>query len=143
MRGPGPGSASGSGQHSAYTHHTKRAVRASPSPLLRYRLRDVLANSNALADEGEVVIAAGGVRDGGAAVGGDAQLGAVGDGAAINANIAAPSVANADSVAGIAAAVDVADRNRAAIGGSGSNAAVTSRSGFRELHDVMPSLVPT
>ena len=37
-------------------------------------------------------------------------------------------VANADGAASVAAAVDVADCDRAAIGGSGSNAAVTSRS---------------
>src|SRR5215207_2274575 len=58
-----------------------------------------------LADEGEVVIAAGSVRDRGAAVGRDAQQGLVGDGAAIDAHIAPTGVANADGVAGIAAAV--------------------------------------
>ena len=96
-----------------------------------------------LANEGEVVVAAGSVRDRGAAIGGDAELGRVADAAAVHCDRAAPGVANADSVAGIAAAVDVADPNRAAIGGSSRDAAVTSRSGIRELHDVMPSLVPT
>ena len=143
MRGPGPDGASEHRRKSAYAHHTNKAGRALPSPLLCFSLRAALANSNALADEGEVVIATRGVRDRGAAVGGDAQLGRVGDAAAIDANIAPPGVADAKGVAGIAAAVDVADGDRAAIGGSGSNAAVTSRSGIRELHDVMPSLVPT
>ena len=51
-------------------------------------------------------------------------------------------VADADGATGIAAAVDVADCDRAAIGGSGSNAAVTRRSGIRELHFLTPSLWP-
>src|SRR5215213_4073091 len=95
-----------------------------------------------LTDEGEVVITTRGVRDGGAAVGGDAQQGLVGDGAAINTD-RADRVANADGAAGIATAVDIAQRNRAAIGGSGTNAAVPRRSGLCELHDSLPSLVPT
>src|SRR5215213_9969309 len=98
------------------------------------------SEADGLADEGEVVIAAGGVRDRGAAVGRDAQLGRVGDGTTVGANVAAPGVADADGVAGIAAAVDVPNRGHAAVGGRRSNAAVTRRSGIRELHDVMPSL---
>ena len=70
------------------------------------RLRET--QLKALADEGEVVIAAGGVGDGGAAVGRDAQVGQVGDAAAVD-RPTAPGVADADGVAGIAAAVDVAD----------------------------------
>ena len=42
---------------------------------------------------------------------------------------AAPGVANADGVSGVAAAVHVADSDRAAIGGSGGDAAVTGGSG--------------
>src|SRR4051794_28507748 len=94
-----------------------------------------------LADEGEVVIPARGVRDRGATVGGNVQQGLVRDGAAINAD-RADRVANADSAAGIAAAVDVAQRNRAAIGGRRSNAAVPRRRSIYELHDSLPSLVP-
>src|SRR4051812_32615925 len=94
-----------------------------------------------LADEGEVVIATGGVGDGGAAVGGDAKQGLVGDGAAINPD-RADRVTNADGAASIAAAVDVGDRDCAAIGGTARNAAVPRRSGICELHDVMPSLLP-
>src|SRR5918998_4704831 len=139
--GPGPLSASALRRQSAHAHHTNKAGRASPSPLLCFSWRASLANSNALADEGEVVIAARGVRDRGAAVGGDAQLSAVGDGAAVDRNRAAPGVANADGVAGIAAAVDVPDCDRAAIGGSGSDATVTSRSDI--LHFPMPSLWPS
>src|SRR5215217_231248 len=143
MRGPRRRGASVHRRQTAFGYQPKKAGRALPSPLLCFSLRARLANSNALADEGEVVVAAGGVRDRGAAVGGDAQLGRVADAAAIDSDVAAPGVANADGVAGIAAAVDVADCDRAAIGRSGCNAAVTSRGGIRELHDVMPSLVPT
>jgi hypothetical protein len=56
-----------------------------------------------LADESEVVAAAGGVRDRGAAAGGHADAGGVGDGATVNRNRAAPGVANADGVASVAA----------------------------------------
>ena len=38
---------------------------------------------------------------------------------------AAPGVAHADGVAGVAAAIHIADGNRAAVGGSGRNAAIT------------------
>src|SRR5215216_5262294 len=143
MRGPRRRGASGLRRQTAFGYQPKKAGRALPSPLLCFSLRARLANSNALADEGEVVVTTGGVRDRGAAVCGDAQLGRVGDSAAVYAQRAAPSVAHADRVAGIAAAVYVADGDRAAIGGSGGNATVTSRGGICELHDVMPSLVPT
>src|SRR5215207_4024629 len=82
------------------------------------------SEADGLADEGEVVIAAGGVRDRGAAVGRDAELGRVGDGAAVDAHVAPAGVANADGVAGIAAAVDIADSGNAAVGRCARNAAV-------------------
>ncbi len=44
------------------------------------------AQQRALADEGEVVVTAGGVGDGGAPVGRDAQVGQVGDVAAVDPN---------------------------------------------------------
>src|SRR5262245_19558828 len=94
-----------------------------------------------LADEGQVVVATGGVRDRGAAVGRDAQRGAVGVGAAIDGHRAV-GVAHADGAAGVAAAVDVTNGHRAAIGGCGRNAAVTGGSGIRVLHDRSPSRWP-
>ena len=97
------------------------------------------ANNDALANEGEVVAATGSIGDRRAAIGGNAERGGVADAAAVNRNRAAPGVANADGVAGIAAAVYITDGNSAAIGGSGCDAAITSRSGVGKLHD-LPSL---
>ncbi len=73
------------------------------------------AQQRALADEGEVVVAAGGVGDRGAAVGRDTQVGQVGDVSAVDPN-RANGVADADGITGVAAAVDVGDRDRAAVG---------------------------
>src|SRR5829696_2625213 len=95
-----------------------------------------------LADESEVVIAAGGIGDGGAAVGGDAQVGQIGDATAVNSDRTAPGVPDADGISRIAAAVDVAERSRATIGRRRGNAAVARRRGIRELHDSLPSLIP-
>ena len=53
-----------------------------------------------------------------------------------------PGVADANGAAGIAAAVDVADGDRAAIGGSGRNAAVTSRSGIVNCISLRPPYGP-
>src|SRR5215212_6449900 len=96
------------------------------------------SEADGLADEGEVVIAAGGIGDCGATVGRDAELGRVGDSAAINAYVAPAGVANADGVAGIAAAVDIADGGNAAVGRCACNAAVTSRRDIGVLHDGVP-----
>src|SRR5215213_5554873 len=82
------------------------------------------AQQRALADEGEVVVAAGGVRDGSAAVSRDIQVGHVPNGAAVDRDPAAPGVANADGITGIATAVDVADGDRATIGRRGGNPTV-------------------
>src|SRR5215207_7912128 len=90
-----------------------------------------------LTDEGEVVITAGGVRDRGAAVGRDTQVGQIGDAAAVDTD-RPNGVADADGVPRIAAAVDVADADSPAIGGRGRHAAVPC-----ELHDGLPSLLPT
>src|SRR5688572_22034638 len=113
--------------------------RATPSPFLHvcFLVAGQARVQQRLANEGAVVVAARTVRDSGAAVGGDAELGRVTDAAAVHRDRAAPGIANADGVAGIATAVDVADRHRTAIGGSSCDAAVTSRSGICELHDVM------
>src|SRR5690349_14982519 len=88
----------------------------------------------ALANEGEVVAAARSIGDSGAAIGGDVESGGVADAAAVNRDRAAPGVANADGVAGVAAAVHIADGNCAAVRGSSRNAAVTGRSGICVLH---------
>ena len=96
-----------------------------------------------LADEGQVVVAAGGVGDGRAAIGGDTQGGQVPDIATVDEDRAAPGVADANSVTGIAAAVNVADLNRTATGRRRRNAAVPRRGGICELHDGLPSLMPT
>src|SRR5215213_1003376 len=96
-----------------------------------------------LTDEGEVVITAGGVGDGGAAVGRDTQVGQIGDAAAVDSDRTTPGVADADGVPGIAAAVDVAERRRTAISRRRGNATVACGRGICELHDGLPSLVPT
>ena len=61
-----------------------------------------------LADESEVVVAAGGVRDGGATVDSDAEGGGVQAVAAVDDPIVI-GIADPDGVTGVAAAVDVAD----------------------------------
>src|SRR5215207_5843942 len=131
--------------HSRVSSAQQKNIRGERNPLSpNVVVCDDRANPVSLADEGEVVVAAGSVRDGGAAVGGDAQRGAVSHGAAIDLDRAAPGVADADGAASVAAAVDVADCDRAAIGRSGSNAAVTSRSDICTcvLHFLTPSLWP-
>ena len=111
-------------------------------PVFQFLLAGLTRVQRRLANEGEVVVAARGIRDRGAAVGGDAERSRVGDGAAVHPNVAAPRVTNADGIAGVATAIDVADSDSAAVGGSRRDSAVTSRSG-KSLHDVPPSLVPT
>src|SRR5215213_3580526 len=101
------------------------------------------SEADGLADEGEVVIAAGGVRNRGAAVGRDSQQGLVGDGTTIDTDRAARGVANADGVAGVAAAIDVADADRAAAGRRACNATIPCRRNICPLHDNLPSPFPT
>src|SRR5215216_6277178 len=61
------------------------------------------AQHSALADEGEVVVAAGGVGDGGAAVDRDANVGQVADIATVDPDRAARGVADTDGITGVAA----------------------------------------
>ena len=82
------------------------------------------AQQTALADEGEVVVAAGGVGYSGATIGRDTQVGQVRDGSAVDRDRAARGVADADGVASIAAAIDVGDRDGAAVGRRCRNPAV-------------------
>src|SRR5829696_7579942 len=73
------------------------------------------AQRRALADEGEVVVTARGVRDRGAAVSRDTEVGQVPDSSTVDRD-RADGVANADGITGIAAAVDVGNRDGAAVG---------------------------
>src|SRR5918993_4463589 len=86
-----------------------------------------------LADEGEVVVAAGGVGDGGAAVDFDGESGRIQAIAAIDVRIGTIGVADADGVADVAAAVDVSGGNGAAVGRGGRDAAVAGGGGVDEL----------
>src|SRR5215212_4882201 len=103
-------------------------------------LRSARSEADWLADKGEVVIPAGGVRNRRAAVGRDAQLRRVGHVSAVCRHRSPTRIADADGVAGIAAAVDVADLDGAATAGSRRHAAVARRRGICELHGAMPSL---
>src|SRR5829696_7327493 len=80
------------------------------------RLRTPSAERDALADEGEVVVAAGSVGDGGTTVGRDVEGRRVEATATVCSDRASPGVADANGVTGVAAAVDVANRDRAAVG---------------------------
>src|SRR5918995_1604316 len=68
-----------------------------------------------LADEGEVVVAAGGVRDRGAAIDRDAERGRVQAVAAVD-NRIGKGIADTDGVTDVATAVDVADGDGATVG---------------------------
>jgi hypothetical protein len=80
-----------------------------------------------LADEGEVVVAAGSVRDRRAAVNRDIERCRVQDGAAGDVGVGTERVADPDCTADVPAAVDVTDRDGTAIGGSGGNPAIACR----------------
>src|SRR5215204_7052189 len=89
-----------------------------------------------LADEGEVVVAAGGVRDGGATVDRDPEGGGVQAVAAVDLGIhrhIAGGVADADGITDVATAVDIADGDGATTRRGGGNAAVPRRGGIDEL----------
>src|SRR5829696_4367249 len=75
---------------------------------------DGFQQARTLADEGEVVVAAGGVRDRGATVGRDVERRRVEATATVCSDRASPGVADADGVTGVAAAVDVANGDRTA-----------------------------
>src|SRR5437763_6228817 len=77
-----------------------------------------------LTNEGEVVVAAGGVGNRRPAIGRDVEGGGVGDRAAIHPDFAAEGVADPDGVAGITPAVDIAGADGAAIGGRAGHAAI-------------------
>jgi hypothetical protein len=85
------------------------------------------AQQRALADEGEVVIAAGGVGDGGATVDRDTYVGQIPDVATIDPD-RTDCVANTDSITGIAATVDIAEGSGAAAGRRRGNPTVPSGS---------------
>ena len=78
---------------------------------------DGCQQARTLTDKGEVVVAAGGIGNGRAAIGRDAEVRQVGDRPTVDAN-RAPGIADADGVAGVATAVDVSDGDRAAVSGS-------------------------
>src|SRR5215213_1287196 len=89
-----------------------------------------------LTDEGEVVVAARGVRDRGATVDRDPEGGGVQAVAAVDLGIhrhIAGGVADADSITDVATAVDIADGDSAAVGRGRGNAAVARRGGIDEL----------
>ena len=75
-------------------------------------------------DNGQVVVAAGCIGNGRTAIGRHANVGHVGDVSTVDHDRATRSVADADGAASIAAAVDVTDGDRAAVGGSVRDAAV-------------------
>src|SRR5215207_7388829 len=81
------------------------------------------AQRGALADEGEVVVATGGVGDGSAAIGRDIQVGRVADGSTVDRD-RTRGIADTDGITSVAAAVDVGDRDRAAVGRRRSHPAV-------------------
>src|SRR5918993_2539981 len=82
------------------------------------------AQERALADESEVVVAARGVGDRRPAAGRDTQVGQVPDIPTIDTN-RPNGVSDADGIAGVAAAVDVGDRDRTAAGRRRGDPAVT------------------
>src|SRR5829696_1875505 len=75
---------------------------------------DGFQQARTLADEGEVVVAAGGVRDRGATVGRDVEGGRVQATATVCSDRASPGVADADGVTDVAPTVDVANGDRTA-----------------------------
>ena len=89
-----------------------------------------------LADEGQVVVTARGVRNGGATVGRDTEIGQVPDVSAVDSD-RTRGIADTDGVAGIAAAVDVANTDRATIRGRGGDPTVPA-----EATSVGPSSPP-
>src|SRR5688572_11189578 len=87
-------------------------------------------SKNDLANESQVVVAAGGIRDGRAAVNFDRQSGLVEDVPAIDIRIIAVGISDGNRAADVAAAVDVTSGYRAAVARSRGHAAV---SGTRDV----------
>src|SRR5918993_2856550 len=86
-----------------------------------------------LANESQVVIAAGSIRDGGAAVNRDSHSGLVEDVTTIDVRIWADSVADRDRAADVAAAVDIGSRHGAAVAGRRCHAPVARAGGVGDL----------
>ena len=97
------------------------------------RRHPLVVIENDLANESQVVVAAGGIRDGRAAVDFDGQSGLVQDVTAIDVRIIAVGIADRDRAADVAAAVDITSGYRAAVARSRGHAAVTG------ARDVVPS----
>jgi hypothetical protein len=88
-----------------------------------------------LLDEGSVIVPPARIGDRRTAIGRHADVGQVADGPAIDAN-RANGVADADGAASIAAAVDVANGDRAAVGGRVRDATVAG------ARDAVSDLIP-
>src|SRR5690606_16275012 len=113
------------GAGAAAAHLREAGERDADLELINRRLRFGLGSWrrwDRVEREGDVVLAAGGIDDAGPAIEVRGQVGAVGDAAA--ANVAAASVAHGDSVARVAAAVEIAQRRGPTVGEAVAGAAV-------------------